>query len=143
MKILRIIATVLLHGPVFGMIGTMFGVLMAFRELAQIQQDVTPGLIARHISVSVSATLLALVMFPLGLLLHGIIAARTQTYDRRVWRIAVGASILLCLTNPGGMLLGIPALILLFTLKTFKNMRAAEPEVASYPHPARTRDEVR
>ena len=126
MKILRITATVLLHGPVFGMIGTMFGVMMAFRELADVRQDITPGLITQHISLSVYATLLALVMFPLGLLLHGIIAARTQTYDRRVWRIAVGASILLCLTNPGGLVLGIPALILLFTLQTFKNMRNAD-----------------
>ncbi len=140
MKILRITATVLLHGPVFGMIGSMFGIMMAFRELVHVQHDFTPGLIAQHVSLGVFATLLALVIFPLGLVLHGVIAACTQTYERRVWRIAVGSSVLLCLTNPVGVVLGGPALILLFTLQTFKNMRTAEPAPRHIPSKAAADD---
>ena len=127
MNVLRKIGTMLLYAPVIGMIGTMVAVGGAFDKLAETNGSATPETLAHHILVGVYATMFAIIAFPLGVMVHGVVAKRSGVYRRSVWRLILSSSILMCLSNPVGIFLGGPTIALIFKLNTFKKMKTAEP----------------
>jgi hypothetical protein len=65
--------------------------------------------------------------FPIRVFLHGYVAVRTGVYLRSVWRLILASSILFCISNPVGLILGGVTIALLLRLDTFNRMRRAAP----------------
>jgi len=62
---LIVIGSLLASGPVWGLLGTVVGMILAFRVLGQ-SSGATPGQLAAKISGSLSATVIGLSVSPLG-----------------------------------------------------------------------------
>ena len=124
MKTLRVIATILVYGPVVGMLGTITGMVYSFEELAQ--QGPRQEVLAYWISVALYSQAFVVFAFPIGVFLHGYVAVRTGVYLRKVWRLILASSILFCISNPVGLILGGVTIVLLLRLDTFNRMRRAE-----------------
>jgi biopolymer transport protein ExbB/TolQ len=71
---LIVIGSLLALGPVWGVLGTVIGMIHAFRTLAQ-SSVATPGQLASDLSVSLWATAAGFIILPIGLafLISGII----------------------------------------------------------------------
>ena len=132
MTILRIIATILLLGPVFGFSGTVYAKVGAFNELSESGAQPKPGVLSRHIQTALITTLFGWLFFLTGVALHAIIAKGTGVYSMTIWVFILTMSIFNCVMDfPIGTVLGLVLIILLFTLPTFRKMRAGVNDVRS------------
>ena len=126
MKTIRIIATVMVLGPLVGLVGVVAGMTSSFAELAKAADDIRTDALATRISIALYSQAFSAIAFPAGVFLQGFAAKRSGIYLRSVWILMLCMSILYVIQNPVGIVLGGTALVLLFTLQTFKNMRIGE-----------------
>ena len=128
MKTIRMIASLLTAGPLLGLIGVITGLAQAHQGIVA-NQDVTVQLkvtIAHGLSIALYSALFGISAFVVGVVAHAVIANKTQSYITSVWRLIFSMSIVLTfLSFPFGAVLAAITLILLFTLDTFKRMRAS------------------
>lgn len=124
MNSFRTIGTILVYGPVFGMLAVIISMVAAFMELANGKPN--PDVLANRIAIALYSAAFAVLAYVFGVIIHGVVAARTGVYSRKVWRLILMSSILFCITNPFGPIIGGATIALLFGLETFKKMRAAE-----------------
>ena len=138
MRMLRWVASLLVVGPVVGLIFTAYGMVSSFLHVSQGGAKPNPEFLSRCIQIALFATFLGILAFPLGVILHALVARKTGTYSRRVWILILEMSILLCLVAfPGGTVLGGVTIALLFILKTFRRMlRDEHPVRGDFAPPA-------
>jgi len=122
MKILRWLASLLVIGPLVGVIGTVYVMHAASTAVSSGAQP-NAETIVHFLRIALFATFLGILAFLFGVVLHALVARKTGTYSRDVWILILAVSILLCVAAfPGGTVLGGATIILLFTLKTFRRM---------------------
>ena len=117
---LRILANIFLLGWLVGLLVTTYRMIRAFQSM-QINQPLKPDeVLADGISYALCATSLGFLLFPLGAILHWIVAKRTGIFPPWCRQSLFWSSVLfMCLGFPVGTLIGGIVLWQLYTSKAF------------------------
>jgi len=121
---LRVVATVFVLGPILGLLPTIYGMVRAFNHAASSGGSTDVTALGESVSLSLLATAVGIAVFPVGVLLHWLVARHAQTYPHWVRQTILLGSIVMCVAFPLGTVVGGVTIVLLFASKTFRKMRA-------------------
>ena len=120
--VLRIVATLLTLSPVIGLLVTLCGMMVAFQTLAGPGVHTTAA-VAGPVSAAITATLLGLLLFPIGVCLQWFIASKTGTFPSSARQALFVGSIVSCIDFPIGTVMGAATIWLLIRTNTFRKHR--------------------
>ncbi len=124
-SLLRIIATVFVLALVIGTSAISCKMIHA-----AVVQTLSPNKVldSRAIAADIASfaiytAVCSILLFPLGVFLHWIIAKRSNVHPYWVWWVIFTGSIVICFAFPVGTILGVITIWLLFVSDIFKKMR--------------------
>jgi hypothetical protein len=120
MKVLRFIATVFALAPLIGLLVTLYGMITAYQTIPAGAAIHTAD-VARSVSMALIATFAGLLLFPLGVCLHWIVAKKTGSIPSWARRALFWGSLFACIDFPLGTIMGGVTIWLLVTSKTFRD----------------------
>jgi hypothetical protein len=130
-QVLQIIASLCALGP-------MLGTLVTVCQMMATLQAVGPHVDTKHVALDISVTMYAvwggLVLFPVGVGLHWIIAKRTGGMPSSARQALFWGSLFACLDCSLGAMMGVATICLLFVSPSFKRRPAPPlPESSEKP----------
>jgi len=122
MKTLRTIANVAVLSPIALVAGIV--VLLAFAAITKGMSDEAKWGAALAFAIPFGLTQFAVAgIFPLGIAIHGFVAARERTPCAWAWWTILIFSVLWCFQFPLGTIVGGGIIVLLFALEPFRILR--------------------
>lgn len=113
-RILAVIGCILLAGPLFGLAGTIVGMIRAFSKL-EVSGHADPNVLAGDISMALLTTLYGLAFGLLGVALVSLVLFRRINREKWFYMCVISLSVMWCvMLFPVGLVVGI-YLIITFT----------------------------
>ena len=107
-RMMPIIGSILLAGPLFGVIGTVIGLIAAFRTLAEGDGSADPNELATNISMALMTTIYGAAFGLVGVALVCTALYRRSNREKWFYRTVITLSVFWCvLFFPIGLLVGI------------------------------------
>ena len=119
---LRILATVFALSWMVGVLVTVVGMVCDFNAATTGNQEAT----AKMLPVCLVATSCSLLLFPVGVFLHWMIAKRTGIFPSVARRSLFWGSLFMCILFPVGTIIGGVTLWLLINSETFRGRKGNE-----------------
>jgi hypothetical protein len=117
--LLRILAAVLVLSCLIGFLVTVYGMMAVFQSIGA-SGTVNTAVVANNLSHVFLATSAGLLCFPLGVILHWIIAKKTGVFPSWSRQSLFWGSLFMCIAFPVGTLMGGVTLWKLITSDVFR-----------------------
>ena len=127
LNLLRIIATVLVLFSLIGIVAISCEMILAvYKDMSSPNAVVqSEAQVVNIASVALYKAIASILLFPVGVFLHWIIAKRSNIYHPWVWWVIFLGSVVICSAFPVGTIMGGCTLWFLFTSDTFRKRRVS------------------
>ena len=119
MKVVRVIARILVLGPMGALVGYLVGKTKACRLIGPSEREAGARELANAIGIALISMAMGTLCFVVGLTGHFLIVRRSQVYARYARYLILAGSIIFLPRLSLGTVLGGVTMVLLFTLPTF------------------------